>query len=406
MKTDTSKRDFFEQLDNSLLQYWDDSPEGQDDTLLDDTDELEAVIDEFSHNTPRYSNGEVINKGASKKIIKAFDTFAHRTVALAMLKDATPSTTAINHFIREARITASLQHPNIISVHDIGFDSENNVYFSMDYIEGRTLSEILQALGEGDNNTQRSFSQNKLVGIFLNICNAMKYSHSKNIVHLDLKPSNILIGGEENPYICDWGIAETIDSPLEYNDIYNPVTKESRIAPRETAGKIKIPVLKKDNKNTISVKNETQVGHVVGTPGYMAPEQASNESKQRGKRTDIYALGAILYSILTYQPSLVGTNLDELVHKTLDGDIVSPKERAPKNKIPAALETISKKAMSTDVKNRYQSISELISDVRLFLFCGPNEKRNSDLFKKVREAVNSKRDLKRAAGKDISTDSC
>ena len=384
MNSSETRQECFNQLDNSLAQYCMGDEVTHSDTILDeDSIGCEAVIDDF-YKTARYLNGEIVNQGGSKKIICAEDSYTNRSVALATLKEENPSKAAIENFIREARITASLQHPNIISVHDIGFDIENNIYFSMDYIEGPTLAKILNGLKIGDPASQKTYTLNKLVTIFLNICSAVKYAHSKNIVHLDLKPNNILMGNEESPYICDWGIAEQVQN-IE-------LAKQTKdFSPCETAQALKIPIMPLETQSSILVNNQTQRGHVIGTPGYMAPEQASSRGKQRGKRTDIYALGAILYEILTYQPSLTGKSLNELVNQTLDGEIISPSDRAPANNIPAALESISIKAMSTNVKNRYSSVAELVSDIRLFLSCGPNEKRNADLFQKIREVVNSKR---------------
>lgn len=385
MSVGETHKKFFEQLDESLVQYLHDDIDTFNDYNSESELSFDEIVREFSYVKPRYEKREVINQGGSKKIILAYDRFTQRTVALATLKEDSPNNSTIRDFIREAQITASLQHPNIISIHDIGFDSENKVYFTMDYIDGETLTDILKKLNDGDEMYKKSYNLNKLVSMFLNICSAVKYAHSQNIVHLDLKPGNILIGNEENAYVCDWGISEKV-TPKHHNENDSNNIYDNSTGINETACLLKVEV-----NNGISKVFRKLLGRVSGTPGYMAPEQASVEMKQRGRRTDIYALGAILYSMLTYKPSLAGSDLGELVSKTLDGDIVLPSRRAPQNNIPEALETICCKAMDINVKNRYKTVKELITDVRLYLFCGSNQHKNSDIFKKIRKVVEEKR---------------
>ena len=205
----------------------------------------------------------------------------------------------------------------------------------MDYIDGKTLSEVLKLLQDKNPKTKEIFTLRKLTTIFSRICNAVKSAHLKNTVHLDLKPSNILIDNSENAYICDWGIAETLD----------------------------------DNHSELNTFSKR---YTLGTPGYMAPEQTSQSNNPSDKRTDIYALGAILYSILTYKPSWTSSSLDEIVEKTRTGEIIKPRDRSPENNIPDELQSICSKAMSIKLDDRHQTIDDLISDIKQYLSGKPN----------------------------------
>jgi len=375
------EKDFYENIDDSLAQFCSDSA-GSTSTLPEPDDSATASdsTDVFSNDEPRYIDAEIINQGASKKVLKAYDTFTNREIAIAMIKKKRPHNASISRFIREARITASLNHPNIISVYDIGFDNADLPYFTMNYVEGRSLSKILKALNANIETFHKHFDRNVLLRIFLKVCSAVKYAHSNNILHLDLKPSNILIDNTGNAILCDWGMAKNISEPQS-----NPSDSTVNVQndQHETAKTIKISVVKKDTQKIMVVQEQTSKGHIKGTPGYMAPEQASARHKQKGKRTDIYSLGAILYSILTYKPSVSGDNLQDVIKKTLEGNIIAARELVPENAIPPELEAICSKAMAYDVNNRYDSVSDLMVDIRLYITRIPTESEKSDFLHRV-----------------------
>lgn len=278
----------------------------------------------------RYGQAELIAVGGMKRIFKVLDQHGNRHVAMARLHEDA-SDLLFDPFIREARLTALLEHPNIISVHDIGVDKEGQPYFTMDLKVGDGFDVVLQKahMGDGPPLSER-------LDIFLKVCDAITYAHSRDVIHLDLKPANIQVGHYGEVLVCDWGLGKLIGGTDEIDDdvLLNP-----------------------DLLNGMTV-----YGQVKGTPGYMAPEQIRGEN--RDKRTDIYALGAMLYAVLTCRPPLDG-GTNDMLKAAVSGHIVPPTERC--SGVPESLSAVAMKAMALDPSDRYASVSDLIADIRTFL---------------------------------------
>ena len=278
----------------------------------------------------RYGEAELIAVGGMKRILKVLDRNGNRHVAMARLHDDA-SELLFDSFIREARLTALLEHPNVISVHDVGVDKEEKPYFTMDLKVGNGLDVVLQkALEDG------GYPLSDRLDIFIKVCDAITYAHSRDVIHLDLKPANIQVGHYGEVLVCDWGLGKLIGG----------------------AGEIDDDVL----LNPDLLSGMTVYGKVKGTPGYMAPEQIRGGT--RDKRTDIYALGALLYAVLTCRPPLAG-DTDTMLQAAVSGDIVPPTERG--DGVPESLSAVVMKAMALEPANRYASVSDLITEVRAFL---------------------------------------
>ena len=278
----------------------------------------------------RYGQAELIAVGGMKRILKVLDRHGNRHVAMARLHEDA-SDLLFDPFIREARLTALLEHPNVISVHDVGVDKEGKPYFTMDLKVGDGLDVVLQkALADG------GCPLSDRLDIFLKVCDAITYAHSRDVIHLDLKPANIQVGHYGEVLVCDWGLGKLIGDTDEIDDdvLLNPDL----------------------------LSGMTVYGQVKGTPGYMAPEQIRGEN--RDKRTDIYALGALLYAVLTCRPPLAG-DADTMQQAALSGDIVPPTERG--SGVPESLSAVVMKAMALEPADRYASVSDLITEVRAFL---------------------------------------
>ncbi len=278
----------------------------------------------------RYGEAELIAVGGMKRILKVLDRHGNRHVAMARLHEDA-SDLLFDPFIREARLTALLEHPNVISVHDVGVDKEGKPYFTMDLKVGDGLDVVLQkALADG------GCPLSDRLDIFLKVCDAITYAHSRDVIHLDLKPANIQVGHYGEVLVCDWGLGKLIGDTDEIDDdvLLNPDL----------------------------LSGMTVYGQVKGTPGYMAPEQIRGED--RDKRTDIYALGALLYAVLTCRPPLAG-DADTMQQAALSGDVVPPTERG--SGVPESLSAVVMKAMALEPADRYASVSDLITDVRAFL---------------------------------------
>jgi eukaryotic-like serine/threonine-protein kinase len=308
------------------------------DEVTNDTSEEESILDSILDCSERYTDLNLYEVGGSKNIFKAFDNMSGREVAFAKLKEES-SASQMDNFLREARINALLQHPNIVPVYDIGIN-EDEPFFCMKFIAGQTLAEIISKLQSGNPETAKEFTQASLIDVFLKICDAISYAHSHGILHLDLKPENIRIDSFGDVQLIDWGLARVIDGMDDMHDQFGSLEQYSI------------------NQN--DVENMTIDGFLKGTPGYMAPEQAGRSKHRKGPCTDIYALGAILYSILCYKKPFEG-DLETIIKKTLIGDFEAPS--SIKNNVPEALESISLKAMESSPEKRYQSVEELHKDI-------------------------------------------
>ena len=276
----------------------------------------------------RYTGFERIGTGGMKEVFKALDGRSKRYVAFAKLKDDHSEEQA-NFFIREARLTAQLEHPNIISVYDLGLNETESPYFTMELKVGDTLNDTIK---------KKTSSLNILLQSFIKICDAVAYAHSKNIIHLDLKPDNVQMGSYGEVMVCDWGLAKVLGA------IDEPSTAD-------------IERLNPDLFNSM-----TMHGHIRGTPGYMAPEQI--EGNEKTKATDIYSLGCILYTLLTNKAPLSG-ELEFILRKTLEGSIIPPSQL--EKDVPESLNAVVLKAISVNPNERYSSVGELRSEVQNYL---------------------------------------
>ncbi|MCF7816493.1 MAG: serine/threonine protein kinase [Kiritimatiellales bacterium] len=307
----------------------------------------------------RYTANKKLNQGGMKAIWEVDDHRTARKVAMALIQDSKiASEQDIDSFLYEARLTANLQHPNIIPIYDIALDENGNPYFTMKSLKGETLGEILKQLRAGDAQYKIRFTRTRLLGIFLKVCNAIDYAHSKGVIHLDLKPSNVIVGDYGDVYVLDWGLSTLITHLNEYDGA--PVSWHS------------IDDVPLENGQTLThylestAKSRERRNVVGGTPGYMSPEQAQGSPSDIDFQTDVYMLGAMLYEILTFQCPITGGTIREVLQKTVRGEFPDPGTRAPELKIPAALAAIALKAMATDPTSRYPTVAALIRDIQKY----------------------------------------
>ena len=315
----------------------------------------EEVFKDIGHDE-RYQNIEYHCRGGQKIIYKAFDLKTDRVVALAKIKEnATEHEKAL--FLREAKINAFLQHPNIIPVYDIGSDGDE-LYFSMKFIHGEPLSDIISKLQKGDESIVKTYPLEVLIEIFSKICDAVAYAHSQGVWHLDLKPSNIQINTFGDVLVCDWGLSGLSDDQEDLG--------EDRMALE------KYSVLKGD------LEQMTMMGFAKGTPGYMSPEQTGQVKYKKSQRTDVYSLGVILYTILCFRAPYDGSE-EEVIQKTVEGKPTSPKE--VNFKISNVLEAICLKAMSLNPSDRYLKVSELCNEVSAYQTGYATYAEKADMFR-------------------------
>jgi serine/threonine protein kinase len=249
----------------------------------------ESLFDQLMNVDLRYLRGNEVGSGAVKEIYSTKDLKTGRLVAMAVLKNPEDSR-AVESFLREARINARLQHPNIVPVYDIDVDKDERPYFTMKLLPGLSLKEIIVDLKSGKTEALDKYSLPVLLEIFLRVCEAVAYAHSEGMCHLDLKPDNIRVSSFGEVRVCDWGLANFIgdDSQLQEEDSFLHYKSRYR----------------------------TLDGQIRGTPGYMSPEQASGKRKVKDQRTDVFSLGCILYELLTLKEAIAGESLEEILKNT------------------------------------------------------------------------------------------
>ncbi|OGV39097.1 MAG: hypothetical protein A2020_13455 [Lentisphaerae bacterium GWF2_45_14] len=350
-----------EGLDGNLTAYdgaatVETSPSGDEDfheneVLQLGSNAFKAGVNIFSELTQKPSDKykfiKSIGYGGMKTILQVKDKDTARDLAMAIMADAeNKSLDDKRRFLQEARITAKLEHPNIVPIHDIGIDSSGSPYFTMKLIKGEALSAIIKKLNEGDPEYLKKYDLNSLLRFFIRISNAVAFAHSKKVLHLDLKPENIQIGDFGEVILMDWGLARIQSGDSEADNEKYP---QERAAPR-----------KKD-------ENITMDGITKGTPGFMAPEQASGINRLKNERTDIYSLGAILYAMLTYTAPFEGKNIEKILKETVRGHLIPPRVKKPRMLIPGAMEAVVLKAMALRPSERYQTVVEMRDDVLAYI---------------------------------------
>jgi WD40 repeat protein len=280
----------------------------------------------------RYELAEQIAAGGGGRISAAQDTRLARTVAIKQMHENTALAKA-DRFAREALLTARLQHPNIVPVYDAGRWPNGEPFIAMKLVSGKPLSEVIDGAGEL---RQRL----RLLPHVLDCADAMAYAHSEGVIHRDLKPANVLVGSFGETVVIDWGLAKDIAAATEPEDDEND---GSRASPSSSA-------------------DLTIGGAMLGTPQYMAPEQAAGEPADA--RTDVYALGAMIYHVLTGRPPYTGASALEVVGRVLVGPPEPVEQVEPR--APEELVAIVRKAMARDPGARYPSATELAEDLRAY----------------------------------------
>ncbi len=285
----------------------------------------------------RYRNFKPLASGGVKQLFKVHDAHSCRHVAMAMLRDEFAED-YYDPFIHEAWLTASLSHPNIVKVYDIGIIDEKKPFFTMDLKKGETLSAVIK---QGE----RPLAD--LLEIFIKVCDAVAYAHSQGVLHLDLKPANVQVEEFGEVVVCDWGLGQLFKNG------------------KESAHTTLDPDI---------INNVTLSGAVRGTPGFMAPEQIDPEPELT-PQADIYALGCLLYYMLTGHKPFSGSP-ESILEKTKTGSFVPPRR-------PAGVAKAAIKAMALRPGDRYDSVLELQQDIRRYLANYPTSAENANVFKKM-----------------------
>ena len=297
-------------------------------------------------------------RGAVGEVFVAFDDQLTREVALKKIREDLPENKRrFKRFIREAKITANLQHPGIVPIYDLSV-SGSKAHYTMPMVSGSTLSELVQqAHGELHDRSSRqqwTAKMRPLLTSFIAVCNAIDYAHSQNVLHRDLKPANIMIGTQGQTLVLDWGCAKNLSEESKVDEFSSGIEND------EFA---KIYGIAPGNEMTL-------MGSVMGTIAFMSPEQALGDSRKIGIPSDIFGLGATLFNLLTNEVAYEsietkGSSVDQ------DLDAVSRgKHRRIEevdSRVPAPLAAICARSMAFNPQDRYATAAELAKDIDLFL---------------------------------------
>jgi eukaryotic-like serine/threonine-protein kinase len=260
-----------------------------------------------------------VGRGGMGVVYAAEDKYLQRRVALKVLEVSGSEAELANRLMREARVLARLEHPGIVPVHDVGTLADGRVFYTMKFVEGQRLDQYIESLASIPDRLR----------IFLRICDAVAFAHARGVLHRDLKPANIMVGSFGEVLVMDWGLAKILaDGP------------ETRPGGPATSN----PPRSVNRKNDTTTSVITGHGRVMGTPGYMSPEQARGEIELLDARSDIFSLGALLRHLLSEKlPARSSTRLDR------------------------SLEAICTKACAPAREERYPAVQDLAADVSRYL---------------------------------------
>lgn len=297
----------------------------------------------------RYTVRERLARGGMGEIWRVHDADLDRDLAMKVIRtragdgSKTPDGKLLRRFLFEARLTGRLDHPGIVPVHDIGVDTDGRLYFTMPLVRGRSLAEILDLARDDRRNAyakaasheddrapmgaSEAWTRSRVLEVVLKVCDALAYAHAQGVVHRDLKPANVMVGRFGETYVMDWGLARVL-----------------------------------------SELDEIDRGEVLGTPAYMAPEQAKGKLDDVGPRSDVYALGSILYHLLAGRMPYAD-------HDTHAGrDLLEAVRAGPPPKLedvapdaPPELVAIAKKAMVRSPDGRYADMGAMAADLRAYM---------------------------------------
>ncbi len=307
-------------------------------------------------------------RGGLGEVFRATEPILNRTVAVKRLQaQRADDPGARRRFLVEAEVTARLEHPGVVPVYALFRDESGGPAYAMRFVQGPTLWETIREYHAGQPN---AVSFRRLLQAFIQVCQTVAYAHSRGVIHRDLKPQNILMGKFGETLVVDWGLAKVVGRT---EDIRDDNLAEETLVPSSGSG------------------DETAMGSAVGTPAFMSPEQAAGRWDVIDPRSDVYGLGAVLYTVLTGKAPLESGNWPEMQQRIQRGDIPHPCLAKPG--IPRPLEAVCLKAMAVKPVDRYALASELAADVEHWLADEPTSAYREPLAVRGRRWVKRNRTL-------------
>ena len=348
----------------------------------------------------RYEIGGVVAQGGMGAILDARDSAVRRTVAMKVMLNSGEREDLLR-FVGEAQVTGQLEHPSIVPIYEIGVDAHEQPFYTMKYVRGVTLRAVLEKLREGDAETVRRCPLATLLTIFQKVCDGIAFAHAKGVIHRDLKPENIMIGEFGEVLVMDWGLAKVIAPRGECSTSNaQPPTLNAEIAVSASV----VSSRTEDSGGTVAAT-------VMGTPQFMAPEQAAGEIDKLDARSDIFSLGGILYNVLTLRPPVSGDSIDEIFEKLRTGEIASPLSfnlpsakclpHLPGGRVPESLSAVAMKALALRPEDRYASVPALQKEITAYQGGFATAAERAGFFKQLRLLIGRHKALVASIGASL-----
>ncbi len=334
------------------------------------------TITEYVDRWRRYKVGSQLGRGAMGIVYQALDTELQREVALKCVETQSENDNqSIERFLDEIQIHARLTHPSIAPIYDFGLTPDGHLFMSMEIVFGESLEKIVDYYHNDNHPKGTKIHLTDILNRFISVCDALNFAHRMGVIHRDLKPENIICGEFGEVFVMDWGLATIILSDQHENQkgsallevtveerkaAHNQIRREVERRIERHTRKLGLNPPEKDFSN-VSLVHRSLSGSIVGTIGYMAPEQALGRADKVNKYSDTYSLGCILYHLLCGKApiEITGEDVWESLNTIIDGRIVAPIERSPRKPVPKELSNIAVKALSRDPQNRFADAGQL-----------------------------------------------
>jgi tetratricopeptide (TPR) repeat protein len=309
-----------------------------------------------------YTLQDQVGKGGMGVVWRARDQQFRRSLAIKILAEGHKDNSSLRRrFVEEAQLMGQLQHPGIPPVHDLGALPDGRPYFAMKLIKGQTLAALLkERLGPEQD-------RSRLLAIFEQVCQTLAFAHAQRVLHRDLKPANVMVGAFGEVQVMDWGLAKVIDGTADQT--------------AEGAGPASgICTVRSDVPDTA-----TQTGQAMGTPAYMAPEQARGEVSQLDERCDVFGLGAVLCEILTGQPPFAGRNSQEVLRNAQHGNTTVAWTRLQQSGADRELVQLAQRCLAADKEDRPVHAGAVAEALTAYLAQVQERLRRAELERKAAE---------------------
>ncbi len=296
----------------------------------------------------RYRELAKLGEGGMGVVTRVRDADLLRDLAVKRLRvEYRGNRHLLRQFLWEARVTAYLDHPNIVPLHDLALDSRGDLYFTMKYVDGDSLDQVLGGLKAGDPDLLRRFSVPRRLRLFIQLCQAIQFAHSRGVLHRDLKPSNIMLGSHGEVLVMDWGLSCALPGP-EAEALHGVMPEGVREG-------------------------------LSGTPLYMSPEQV--DQGELDVRSDVYTLGVILHELCALAPPYRGATVSAVLVEITDGTRQPLAECCPA--LSPAITAVAERAVALRPEDRYASVAELREDLEIALDGGTPHAEHASLTRRV-----------------------